>query len=177
MHTEKIIEETIIYTGKVFTIKEQLVTLENGKNTKREVVIHNGGAGIIPIDNEGNIYLVRQFRIAFESEVLEIPAGKLEKDEDPFFAAKRELKEETGFTSSLFEPLGEIWPTVGFCSEKIYLYLARNLTQGEANLDEDEFVSMVKIPFSKAVEMCLTGEIKDGKTICGIFKAKEFLGL
>ena len=128
------------------------------------------------VDDEGNVYLIRQYRIAFEEEVLEMPAGKLEKGEDPFEAAKRELSEETGFTAKHYFNLGEMWPTVGYCGEKIYLYLATGLTAGETHPDDDEFVTTVKMPFEQAYNMCMDGTIKDGKTLIALLKAKELLG-
>ena len=175
-HTEKTISEETIFSGKVFTVKTKQVILENGKQQQREVVLHNGGASILPVDEEGNVYLIRQYRIAFDAEVLEIPAGKLEKGEDPFEAAKRELSEETGFTAKNYFNLGEMWPTVGYCGEKIYIYLATGLTKGETHPDDDEFVTTVKMPFEQAWNMCMDGTIKDGKTIVALLKAKEILG-
>ena len=176
-HIEKTISEETIFTGKVFTVKTKQVILENGKEQQREVVLHNGGASVLPVDDEGNVYLIRQFRSPFEQEVLEIPAGKLEKGEDPFEAAKRELSEETGFTAKHYFDLGDMWPTVGFCSEKIYIYIATGLTKGETHFDEDEFVSTVKMPFSQAFRMAMDGTIKDGKTLVALLKAKQLLGL
>ena len=174
-HFEKTLSENTIFKGKVFTVKEKQVQLENGSVHRREVVLHNGGASVIPVDDEGNVYMVRQFRSPFECEVLEIPAGKLEPGEDPFAAAQRELKEETGFTAEKYYNLGEMWPTVGYCGEKIYIYLATGLTRGDKDPDEDEFLSTVKIPFDQAVEMCMDGQIVDGKTLVGLLKAKEIL--
>lgn len=177
VHTEKTISENTVYKGRVFTVKTKQVILENGKEQQREVVLHNGGAAVLPVDNDGNVYLIRQFRSPFEQEVLEIPAGKLEKDEDPMEAAKRELSEETGFGAKHYFDLGDMWPTVGFCSEKIYIYIATGLTKGETHFDEDEFVTTVKMPFAEAYNMCMGGTIKDGKTIVAILKAKQLLGL
>lgn len=175
-HIEKTISEETIFSGKVFTVKTKQVILENGKEQQREVVLHNGGASILPVDDEGNVYLIRQYRIAFDEEVLEIPAGKLEKGEDPFEAAKRELSEETGFTAKHYFNLGEMWPTVGYCGEKIYIYLATGLTMGETHPDDDEFVTTVKMPFDEVYAMCMDGRIKDGKTLVAVLKAKELLG-
>ncbi|MEG1895233.1 MAG: NUDIX hydrolase, partial [Oscillospiraceae bacterium] len=132
---------------------------------------------VLPLDEEGNIYLVRQFRSPFEREVLEIPAGKLEQGEDPFKAAKRELKEETGFDGADFTPLGEMWPTVGYSNEKIYMYLARGLVKGKTSFDEDEFISLYKVPLATAYQMCLDGTIVDGKTLVAIMKTAGLLKL
>lgn len=177
MHNEKTLSESVIYEGKIFTVKERISQLENGNTAKRELVFHNGGASVLPMDEEGNIYLIRQFRAPFNCETLEIPAGKLEKGEDPFEAAKRELREETGFTAKNYIDLGDFWPTVGFCNEKIYIYIATQLQKGDTSFDEDEFISLTKVKFKKAVDMCLDGTIRDGKTIVAILKAKEILQL
>ena len=174
-HYETTVKEEEIYSGRVFKVGLRDVVLENGEASKREIVYHNGGAAILPVDNDGNVYLVRQFRCAFDKEMLEMPAGKLEKGEDPFFAAIRELEEETGFKSDSVVSLGEYWPTVGYCTEIVYLYLAKMLTKGETNLDSDEFISVVKLPFDKVYEMCMNGEIKDGKTQLAVLKAKKYL--
>lgn len=174
-HSEKTISEKTLFSGRIFTVKQKQVELENGNIHSREVVLHNGGAAILPVDRQGNAYFVRQFRSPFEREVLEIPAGKLEKGEDSYAAAVRELKEETGFSAKNIRFLGEMWPTVGYSREKIYIYLATGLERGETHPDEDEFLSSVKIPFEKAVEMCLSGEIVDGKTLVALLKAKEII--
>ena len=175
-HTEKTISEETIFSGRIFTVKRKQVELENGHTREREVVMHNGGAAVLPVDDDGNIYLIRQFRSPFEQEVLEIPAGKLEKGEDPFEAAKRELSEETGFTAKHYFDLGQVWPTVGFCSEILYIWMATGLTRGETHFDEDEFVTTVKLPLDDAWNMCMDGTIKDSKTLVAIMKAKEILG-
>ena len=169
-HTERIISEETIFTGKVFTVKTRQVELENGKVQGREVVLHNGGAAILPVDDEGNVYLIRQYRIAFEEEVLEMPAGKLEKGEDPFEAAKRELSEETGFTAEKYTYLGHYYATPGFCSEKLHLYLAEGLTAGETHFDSDERLSVEKYKLDDLIKMIDNGEIKDAKTVIALQK-------
>ena len=163
-HFETVINEKEIFRGRVFRVGVRNVVLEDGEKSVREVVYHNGGVAVLPVDSEGNTWLVRQYRCAFDCEVTEIPAGKLEQGEDHFEAAKRELQEETGFTAEKFVYLGEYWPTVGYCSEKIYLYLATGLTPGETHLDEDEFLECEKVPLEKVIEMVCNGEIPDAKT-------------
>ena len=174
-HFETTVKEEQIFEGRVFKVGLRDVLLENGEASKREIVYHNGGAAVLPIDTDGNVYLVRQFRCAFNREVLEIPAGKLEKGEDPFFAAVRELEEETGFKSDSFVKLGEYWPTVGYCTETVHLYLAKMLTKGETHFDSDEFISLVKMPYEQAYQMCMDNSICDGKTQLAILKAKNYL--
>ncbi len=174
-HYEKTIKEEVIFTGKVFTVKILDNEIENGKIGKREIVYHNGGAGVLAIDDYNMVYLIKQFRSPFNEELIEIPAGKLEIGEDPFKAAKRELLEETGLVASEYINLGTVYPTVGFCSEIIYIYLARGIEIKEQKLDEDEFVTLFKVSFDEAVKMCYDGRIKDSKTLVAILKAKEIL--
>lgn len=174
-HFEKIVDEQEIFVGKVFKVSQRDVILENGEQSKRDIVYHNGGVGILPVDEDGNVYFVRQYRSAFDSEILEIPAGKLEKDENHLDAGKRELKEETGFSAKEFIYLGEYWPTVGYCTEKIYLYLAKGLTAGEIDFDDDEFITTEKMPYKQMYNMCMDDEIKDGKTQIAVFKASKYL--
>lgn len=174
-HFETVISEKEIFKGRVFRVGLRDVVLENGERSVREVVYHNGGVSVLPVDDEGNVYLVRQYRCAFDCEVLEIPAGKLEKGEEPLEAAKRELKEETGFSAAELIPLGEYWPTVGYCSERIYLYLAKGLTAGQTHFDSDEFISCIKMPYTQLVEMCNNGRIRDGKTQLAAYKAAEYI--
>lgn len=174
-HYETTVAEQQIFSGKIISVAVRDVVLENGERAKREVVYHNGGAAILPIDSDNNVYLVRQFRSAFNKELLEVPAGKLEKGEDPFKAAVRELKEESGFTAKQIIPLGEYLPTVGYSTEKLSLYLARELTAGDTDFDSDEFISLVKIPFDEAYQMCMDGRIQDGKTVVALLKAKNYI--
>lgn len=174
-HFETTVDEKEIFTGRVFSVGVRNVILENGEKSVREVVYHNGGVAVIPVDCDGNTYVVRQYRCAFDCEVLEIPAGKLEKGEKPLEAAKRELKEETGFSAENFVYLGEYWPTVGYCSEKIYLYLATGLTAGQTHFDSDEFISCEKLPFSKLLQLCRECKIPDGKTQLAAYKAADYL--
>lgn len=169
-HYEKQLDREEIYEGRVFHVVKDKVELENGHTSYREVVYHHGGACIAALTDEDEIYLVRQFRYSFMEELWELPAGKLEKDEDPFDAAKRELGEECGLTADHYTDLGVFYPTVGYCSEKIYTWAATGLHSCQMHLDPDEFLTSVKVPFQKALDMVLSGEIKDGKTVAGILK-------
>ncbi len=177
MHFEKTLENKEIYRGRVFTVFEQTVELENGKVAKREIVRHNGGAAIVAIDEDFNVYLVRQFRKPFDIETLEIPAGKLEIGEDPYFCAVRELKEETGVSAGEIESLGYILTTPGFCDEKLYLYLATHLSPGRMNLDYDEFLSCEKVPLSECILKIERGEINDSKSVIAILRAARKFGI
>ena len=135
-----------------------------------------GASAVLPVDAEGNVYLVRQFRAPISQVLLEIPAGKLDSvDEDRLLAAKRELKEETGFEAASWLHLCDTFTTPGFSSERISLYLARELSAGECRPDEDEFLNVVKMPFEEAYAMVLRGEIRDAKTQVGLCMAKAIL--
>lgn len=169
-HYEKQLDRQEIFEGRVFHVVKDKVELENGHTSYREVVYHHGGACIAALTDEDEIYMVRQFRYAFMEELWELPAGKLELNEDPFEAAKRELSEECGLSADHYTDLGVFYPTVGYCSEKIYTWAATGLHDGEMHLDPGEFLTPVKVPFQKALDMVLSGEIKDGKTINAILK-------
>lgn len=169
-HIEKKIAGETIFTGKVITVTHDTVLLENEKTAMREIVHHNGGACIAALTDNGEIYMIKQFRYPFGTELWEIPAGKLEKGEKPLCAAKRELEEEVGVVAENFLDLGEIYPTVGYCTEIIYCYAATGLTKTHTHFDEDEFITSVPVKFEKAVEMVLSGEIKDAKTVAAILK-------
>ena len=171
-HFEKTLNSDTRFEGRVFTVTVDKVELENGRTSTREVVHHHGGACIAALTENDEIYLVRQFRYAFGQELWELPAGKLEKGEDPFEAARRELGEECGLTAQRFVDLGPVYPTVGYCSEIIYCWAATGLSPCGMHLDEDEFLTPEKVPFHKAVEMVLSGEIRDGKTVAALLKIR-----
>lgn len=171
-HIEKTLESEVMYVGRVFTATKDKALLEDGNTAQRDVVHHNGGACIIPLFENGDICMVRQFRYAMQEELWELPAGKLEPGEDPFVAAQRELTEECGLTAENYTYLGEFYPTVGYCTEKIYTWVARGLHEAQMHLDEDEFLTPERVPLEKAYTMVLSGEIKDGKTVAGVLKVK-----
>lgn len=169
-HTETTLSSEEIFNGRVIRVTYDKVLLENGNTSTREVVHHHGGACILPVDENQNITLVRQYRYALGEEMWELPAGKLEKDENPFEAAKRELAEECGLAADHFVDLGVVYPTVGYDSEKIYLWAATGLHNVSQHLDEDEFLDVVKMPLDEALRLVLDGTIKDSKTQIGILK-------
>ena len=175
--TEKPIKRQYIFKGKIINLRVDDALLPNGATAKREIVEHNGGISVVPLDDEGNVYLVEQFRYPYSEVVLEMPAGKRDGNEEPLEGGKRELKEEIGATAERYEFLGELYPTPGYCGEIIYMYLATGLTFGEADPDEDEFLNVKKLPLKKAVEMVLSGEIKDAKTQSALLKVAILKGL
>lgn len=168
--TEKQIGFDYKFKGKIVNLRVDDALLPNGTTAKREIVEHNGGVCVAPLDNEYNLYFVKQFRYPYMEIVTELPAGKLEKGEDPFEAGKRELKEETGAVAKKYVDLGKLYPTPGYCGEIIHMYLATDLQFGEQNPDEDEFLEVYKISLEKAVEMVMNGELRDSKTQTMVLK-------
>lgn len=168
-HFEKELERTELYRGQIFTLTAHRVRLEDGGESRRDVVNHHGGSCVAALDGEGRILLVRQYRFAAGRELLELPAGKLEPGEDPMEAAARELTEETGRTAGRLTKLTEIIPTPAYCTERIYIYEAHGLSApGGQHLDRDEFLDVVPVPLEKAVRMVLDGELPDAKTQVGV---------
>lgn len=174
---EKTVETQPIFDGRIIKVRKDKAELENGSIVTRELVIHPGGVCVVPVNEKGEVYLVKQFRYPFGEVLTEIPAGKLEVGEDHRSAGLRELKEEVGAECESFEYLGVMYPSVAYLTEKIHMYLATGLTFGEQSLDEDEFLDVEKMPLSKAVEMVLNGEIKDGKTQTALLLAAKKLGI
>lgn len=174
--TENKIDSTTVFKGKIIDVKFDTVTLPNGNTATREVVLHKGGVCVVPITDDNEVLLVRQYRYAYEKELLEIPAGKKYSiDEDVLECGKRELREETGAVAREYFFLGELYPSPGFTNEIIYMYMARGLSFGKTDPDEDEFLQVEKVPFEKALSMVLDGTIKDAKTQCALLKANSIL--
>lgn len=170
---EKQLGAEYIYKGRIINLRRDEALLPNGATALREVIEHPGGVCVAAITEDDEVLMVRQFRYPYSEVVLEIPAGKRDSlDEDPFECGKRELKEETGATATNFIPLGELYPSPGYCGEVIWLYAASGLEFGMQDTDEDEFLEVEKIPLEKAVEMIMQGEIKDAKTQAAVLKLK-----
>ena len=161
----------LVYDGGLLKVYYDTVELVNGREAWREVIRHPGAVVIVPVDDEGNVYLVRQFRYPYGRVLLEVPAGKLEWGEEPFAAAARELEEEIGAAAARWLPLGEMLPTPGFCDELQHVWLARGLTFGESHPDEDEFLEPVKLPMKEAVAMAVDGRLADSKTVAALLRA------
>lgn len=171
---ETTVETRRVFDGIILHIDHATNRLPNGKLAAREIARHVGASAVVPVDADGNVWLVRQFRAPIDQVLLEIPAGKLDhKGEDRLLAAKRELAEETGLTAQSWTHLTDIFTTPGFSDEKISLYLARDLSAGESHPDEDEFLNVVKVPLGELVDAVLRGEINDAKTVCAVMAAWE----
>lgn len=176
MHLEeKTLESELMFDGKIVKLYRDKALLENGSEVNREVIKHPGGVCVVPLTEKGEVIMVKQFRYPSGKVLTEIPAGKLEWQEDHFACGKRELKEETGCTAAKYDYLGCLLPTPAYDTEVIHMYLARELTRAEQKLDEDEFLDVMKIPFDKALEMVMNGEITDAKTQLALLKTKFLL--
>ena len=172
---EKTLSSRRVFDGRLLKVYRDRVELTNGGTSIREFVHHPGGAAVVALDADGNIYLERQFRYPYHKVVLEIPAGKLEPGEDPDHAIQRELSEEIGATAGRWDPLGYIMPSVGYTDEMLYLYLARDLTFGARHLDQDEFLEPFKVPFAEALAQAADGRINDAKTLAALFRADKLM--
>ena len=165
--TEKTVKQNVVFEGKIIRVRCDDARLPDGKPCKREVVDHAGGASVLYV-REGKVLLVRQFRYPYMEETLEIPAGKLNPGEDPAQTAARELAEETGWQPASVEHMFTIYPTPGYSAEKIYIYRAHGVREGQVHPDEDEFVTAAFYPIDEVLSMIEKGEIKDAKTIIAV---------
>ena len=165
----KLLKSKILYKGKVFDHQVDEIEYESGNKGIREIAIHPGGAVIVPIKDDGKIILVNQFRYPFQKTLIELPAGKLDKDEDPLVCATRELEEETGYKAKEIKKLGEIYTAPGYCTEILHIYSAKGLVAGNHNREEGEHgMEILELTINEIEEMIIKGEIKDAKTIVGI---------
>ncbi|MBR2422866.1 MAG: NUDIX hydrolase [Oscillospiraceae bacterium] len=165
-----------IFDGVILHVFKDTVQLPNGNPATRELIRHVGAVGVIPVTEDGKVIVERQFRYPLGRVITEIPAGKLDSfSEDRLSAAKRELEEETGYTADEWIDMGDYYPTPAYCDERITLYLARGLHQGQRHLDEDEFLNFEAVPLSQLVEDVMEGRITDGKTQVAVLKAARIL--
>lgn len=168
---EKTLNSKVVYEGKVVTVIKDDVEVADGHKSFREVVLHSGGVVIAAFKDEQTILLVKQYRYPLKETVLELPAGKLEIGENPDDASRRELEEETGYRANVWKSLGYINTTPGICTEKLYLYLAKDLEFVGEHPDEGEIIKCCEYKLSEVLDMIYNGQINDAKTICSIFRA------
>ncbi len=172
----KVEKSEILFRGKVFDLQVDKIIYDSGNKGVREVAVHPGGAVVIPVKDDGKLIMVTQFRYPFRKAILEFPAGKLDKGEDPLKCAVRELEEETGYKTKNIKRLGEICTTPGFCSEVLHLFLAGDLVPGDHNREEGETgMEVFEFTVDQIKEKIRTGEINDAKSICAFHLAQEFL--
>ncbi|MBQ2614032.1 MAG: NUDIX hydrolase [Clostridia bacterium] len=173
---EKSVTSKEIFKGRIVTLKVDEVEMPDGSLAERELVFHPGGVGVVAIDEEDRVVLVKQFRKPIEDAIYEIPAGKLDAGEDHRLCGMRELEEETGLKAEEFVYLGFIYPSPGFTDEKTHMYLATGLTQGETHPDPDEYLDIVRMPLNEVLSKIMKNEINDAKTVAGILKAVSLKG-
>jgi ADP-ribose pyrophosphatase len=166
-YEEKTVSERHIYKGNIINVDNLTVALPDGR--------HPGASVVVPLNEKGEVYMVRQFRKPIDAVTLEIPAGKLDPGEEPLVCAKRELKEETGLEAKEIRHLVSIHSTPGFSNEVLHMYSATGLSEGESCADEDEFISTEKYPVADLIDMILNGQITDAKTIIGVLLADKIL--
>jgi ADP-ribose pyrophosphatase len=166
-----VVDSQILFTGPIFQVARDQLREESGARIVRDVVLHPGGAGCLPLFDDGRVALVRQYRHPAGGELLEIPAGRIEAGETPEQTAERELEQEIGVRAARLEKLTEFYSTPGFCQEKLYVYLATGLTPGEQQLDHDEVIEIVHLPLAEALRMAREGEIEDAKTMIALLMA------
>ena len=171
------LESRRIFKGRVVDLSVDKVRLPNGNVCELELIRHPGAAAVVPADASGNVLLIRQYRHATGGYLLEVPAGKLDAGEPPEACAAREIEEETGFKAGALAPLGWIWTTPGFTDEKIWLFLATQLTPSKQQLQADEVLSLEWLPLDEAMDKAASGEITDAKSICALFRAHRRLAL
>ncbi|WFR60014.1 NUDIX hydrolase [Anaerocolumna sp. AGMB13025] len=177
MSEYKRINRSLVHKGHIIDLYTDTMGLPNGKTADWDFISHKGAAAIIPVDKDGKIIMVRQYRNAIEKYSLEIPAGGLNKNEDMRTCAARELEEETGYRSEKIEHLLDLYTTVAFCNEKIGIYYTSDLIPSKQNLDEDEFVTIERYSLEELVQMILNGTIDDAKTISALLAFKTKMGL
>ena len=171
----KILSSQKVFDGRVFNVTVDTVS-EGERTYQREVVHHNGSAVIVPVFDDGTVALVKQYRHPAVRYLLEVPAGTLAKGERPEIGAARELKEELGVVAASLEKLSEFFVSPGFCEEKMWVYLATELSEGEQALEDDKILDVVRLPIADALEMITSGEIQDAKTIIGLMLAAPRVG-
>lgn len=169
------VEQEVKYEGRIIRLRVDKAQLPNGRIATREVVEHNGGVCIAALTEQRELMFVRQFRYPYQEVVLELPAGKIDKGEEPLACGKRELTEETGASAQQYRSLGRLYPSPGYCGEVIHLFLATGLSFGRMNPDEDEFLEVERIPLEKAVQMVLDNEVPDAKTQVAVLKTWALL--
>ncbi len=175
MSFETVLASERVYEGRILNLRVDEIRTPTGVEALREIVENGGAVAMVALDDQQRVVLVKQYRHAVRSIVIEIPAGKLDGDEDPLDGAQRELSEETGFHAAHFEQLGSFYPAPAWSTEFVYLYLATDLTPGPSHLEADEAIELLHVPLSEAIEMIHSGAIIDGKTMAALLLAQQRL--
>ena len=173
--TRRLIVSEKIFSGTIFNVDRDRIQEPDGSEIVREVVRHPGGAGGLPLFEDGTVALVRQYRHPAGRDLLEIPAGRMEPGETPELCAAREIEQEIGYRPGRIEKIAEFFSTPGFCEERLFVYLATRLLPAQQNLDHDEFVEVVRIPLADAILMANRGDIEDSKTLVALLMADRMI--
>lgn len=173
--TEKTLEHSVLFKGRILRLELDRVALPDGSEAPREVARHPGGVTVLPLHDDGTVTVVRQFRYPYKEVITELPAGKLEPGEDPDDAIRRELSEEAGLTAGELRKMGVMYPSPGYCDERLHLYFARDLRQGERHPDADEFLEVDRVPLDRLVEDVMAGKVPDAKTATLILMVQRLL--
>ena len=171
----ELLNRILIYTGRIFNVATHEYRLPDGRSYRYDVVEHRGAVTVIPVDKDGNLLFVRQYRVGCESDLLEFPAGVLEEDEDPLSCAAREVREEIGMAAGKLERLGDFYMVPGYSTEHMHIYLATGLYASPLPQDQDEFLEIVRYPLRRVLEMVRAGQIHDGKTLAALLIAEPHL--
>ena len=171
----ELVKSEIVYPGRAFTIRRDTMRLPDGREARLDIVEHIGSVVILPLDENGNILFVRQYRHAAGQELLELPAGTLDEDEEPVACAHREIREETGMAAGRLESLGGFYLAPGYSTEYMHVYLATALQFAPLEADADEFLSVERVPVTEALAMCERGEIPDAKSLAAFLLARKHL--
>jgi len=173
--TERRIESSLVFDGKLLKVRSDTVRLPNGRTAEREYIEHPGAVAVIALTEAGELVMERQFRYPLGRDMFELPAGKIDPGEDPLTTARRELKEETGYTADRWRHVGTINIAIAYSNERIEIYLATGLKSGRSELDDEEFLDVFTLPLATAVDWVREGKITDAKTVSGLFWAEKLL--
>jgi ADP-ribose pyrophosphatase len=171
----ELLESKTIFRGKVFDLRQDTIRLPNGNQTRIDIVDHPPAVTILPVDSEGNIWFIRQYRHSAGEVVLELPAGVMEASEDPAVSAQREIREEIGMAADEIRKLGEFWLAPGYSSEYMYVFLAQGLHTAPLEADVDEFITVEKFPIEQALTLAENGHISDAKSLAALLIARPHL--
>jgi ADP-ribose pyrophosphatase len=171
----EVLKSEVLMKGRAFCIRRDYLKTPDGRETKYDIIEHSGSVVIIPVDEKGNVLLVRQYRHATGGDLLELPAGTLDEDEDPEVCAAREIREETGMAAGELTRLGDFYLAPGYSTEFMVVFLATGLSHDPLDADEDEFLSLEAIPIAEAIQMAERGEIPDAKSLAALFMARSTL--
>lgn len=173
--TESPIESETVFQGRLMHVKRDRVRLPDGRESTREYILHPGAVVVIPVFDNGDLLLERQHRYPLHRDFIELPAGKIDAGEDDLTCAKRELEEETGYTATAWREVTTIYPCIGYSDERLAFYLAKGLREGNHGRDHDEFLEILRVPFSEAMQWVKSGRICETKTVIGLFWLEKML--